>query len=52
MWGPGGPGIIWWENLKEGKRRKQYVLVAVVAKAGRSLETIHCLLLAEGGDTS
>lgn len=22
VWGPGGPGIMWWENLKEGKRRK------------------------------
>lgn len=26
VWGPGGPGIIW-ENLKEGKPRKQNVLL-------------------------
>lgn len=40
VWGPGGPGIMWWENLKEGNKGK-YVLVAVAAKRRQNSETIH-----------
>lgn len=37
VWGPGGPGIIWWENLK--KERKENVCTnGRVAKGGRILK--------------
>lgn len=37
VWGPGGPGIIWWENLK--KERKENICTSGgVAKGGRILK--------------